>query len=110
MALFQRTCRSCALWQQGTCLLTGQARTAEDYCSKLRAELHVCEICHRPAFDVIVVPQGDAAHVLCPNCGQSLSTCTFCGNHSCAQQVGYCDKFQFIWDEPEESENKENEC
>lgn len=98
MALFQRTCRDCSLYasQQSACMLTRQPTSPQDYCSKLRTHLEVCELCHRPTLEVIVVPPG---HTLCSECGSSLSSCQLCGNHSCTQQIGYCDKFKFIWEE-----------
>lgn len=78
-------CRTCCLRDATTsvCAISNTVVDADkDFCSKHKTELAYCEICGSGLLMPILVPEGEKYHMLCPNCNEQLSTCSFCRNVS----------------------------
>ena len=78
-------CRTCCLRDTTTsvCAISNTVVDADkDFCSKHKTELIYCEICGSGLLSPILVPEGEKYHMLCPNCSEQLSTCSFCRNVS----------------------------
>lgn len=67
-------CGNCALHRDGTCWLRNQPMGANDYCSKHKNELDICDNCGQiiAEYPLIWTKENNQIFVLCKNCFRRL--------------------------------------